>query len=450
VEVKDRQANFEPFSGRLLLAGQDGNSRALYEPFRKDFQPRVGFAWQAPYQFVIRGAYTISSFMEGTGTNLRLPLNPPFNAEFEGRYDNPTLSLPGSTSSDGLSALQRQDPFRGTNIRLWDPFVRPANTQQWNFTMEKQISNLLVGSVGYVGQKGHHLVVPMPYFQRQLVGQGESGNPITLPSPYLSGNPQLANITQISGTESNGNQQYHALQATATKRLGQGLEFQTNYTFAKGLSDAIGYYGEGGQAGSQSAYWQYLYNRRAEWGPTYFDVRHTFNFSHVWAIPVGKGQRWGDNWNSVLTAFAGNWQLGGILTLRSGFPLTIQGPDNSGTLSRGARASVIGQGGNTLENVGPGAKWFDTSPYVAAARGTLGTAGVGTERGPGWKTYDISVQKQFPFKERFRFEVRGEAINLFNTPQFNAPVRGVTSATFAEITSAQYERQVSLALRFHF
>ncbi|MBK9166267.1 MAG: TonB-dependent receptor [Bryobacterales bacterium] len=443
IEVADRQSNFEPFSGRLLLAGQDGNSRALYEPYRKDFQPRIGFAYTMG-NFVARGAYTMSSFMEGTGTNLRLPFNPPFNAEFEGRYDSPAFNLPLSTASEGLTALRQVDPFARVNIRLWDPFVRPANTQQWNFTLERQLPGQMVATAGYVGQKGHHLVVPMPYFQRRLLpGGGVEA------SPYLRDNPQLANIAQISGTESNGNQQYHGLQATMRKRMTGGLEFQANYTFSKGMSDAIGYYGEGGQAGSQSAYWQYLYDRRAEWGPTYFDARHMFNITHVWELPFGKGKAMGSDMPGFAQAVLGNWQIGGILTLRGGFPLTMRAPDNSGTLSRGARADRIAAGG-TLSEVGRGSRWFDTTAYRIPAGGTLGSAGNGTERGPGLKTYDVSVQKQFPIKERMYMELRGEAFNLTNTPIFNGPNRSANSPAFGEVAGAQGERQIQLALRFHF
>ncbi len=444
VEVNDRQANFEPFSGKLLLAGQDGNSRALYEPFKKDFQPRVGFAWTFLPQTVIRGAYTLSSFMEGTGTNLRLPFNPPFNAEFEGRYDRADLNLPLSNASQGLTALRQADPFSRVNIRLWDPFVRPANTQQWNLTLERQLPGHVVLTAGYVGQKGHHLVVPMPYFQRQLLPDGT-----TRPSPYLSGNPQLANIAQISGTESNGNQQYHALQMMARKRMSSGLEFQASYTFSKGMSDAIGYYGEGGQSASQSAYWQNLYDRKGEWGPTYFDARHMFTFTHVYELPFGRGKRFGTDMHPVLMGILGNWQLGGILSLRTGFPLTIQGPDNSTTNSRGPRADRIAAGG-TIGDVGRGTKWFDTTAYRIPASRTFGSTGIGTERGPGLKQYDFSVQKQFPMGDRYRFEFRAEFFNLTNTPQFSSPVRAVQSATFGEITGAQGERQGQLALKFYF
>jgi hypothetical protein len=444
VEVADRQSNFEPFSGRQMLAGQDGNSRALYEPFKKDFQPRVGFAFTPAAlgkKTVFRGAYTISSFMEGTGTNLRLPLNPPFNVEFESIYDGPT---PGQTTDQGFTTVSALNPYVGSNIRLWDPFVRPANVQQWSFIIEQQLPAQTVLSVGYIGQHGTHLIVPMPYFQRILNPDGTA-----TPSPYLSGNPQLSRIAQISGTEACGNQRYDSLQIQLRKRYSQGFEYQLSYTFSKGMSDAIGYYGEGGQAGSQSAYWQYLYNRRAEWGPTYFDAKNMFTFVHVYDLPFGKGKTYGSGWSPVVDGVLGGWQLGGILTLRSGFPLTIQGRDDSGTTSRGPRADRIGDGEGSRQ-VGLGTSWFDKSAFRQPARGTLGNSGVGVVRGPGLAQYDLSVQKNFPIRERYRLEFRAEFFNLTNTPHFQTPVRNVTSATFGEITSAQGERNVQFALKLSF
>ena len=85
---------------------------------------------------MFRGAYTISSYLEGTGTNLRLPLNPPFEPEFETNYNTPAhLRLPGSTLDQGLSLISAKNPYAGATIRLWDPNVRPADVQQWNLTV---------------------------------------------------------------------------------------------------------------------------------------------------------------------------------------------------------------------------------------------------------------------------------------------------------------------------
>ena len=109
----------------------------LYNAYKKDFQPRIGFAYTPDMlskKLVFRGAYTISSYLEGTGTNLRLPLNPPFEQEFEDNYNiaGAQYALPGSTLDQGLSLLNPKNPYAGATIRLWDPFVRPAEVQQWN------------------------------------------------------------------------------------------------------------------------------------------------------------------------------------------------------------------------------------------------------------------------------------------------------------------------------
>lgn len=447
VEVEDRQSNFSPFSGTLELAGKDGNSRALYQSYKKDFQPRVGFAWTPKLlggKTVLRGAYTISSFMEGSGTNLRLPLNPPFNTEFETIYQasDPVIH---STTDQGLTVLQSKDPYKGATIRLWDPFVRPAETQQWNFTAERELPGNIVLSAGYVGQHGTHLIVPMPYFQRRLLPDGS-----TLPSQYLSGNPALATIAQISGTESDGNQRYDSLQVSGRKRLSAGLEFQASYTWSKGMSDAIGYYGEGGQAGSQSAYWQNLYNRKAEWGPTYFDLQHNFTFSYVYELPFGKSKQFGSGWNPLVNGVLGGWQTGGILSLHTGFPITIQDSDRSGTNSRGARADRVADGNDGPKTVGPDGVWFNTSAFQPTKVGTFGNSGVGIIRGPGLERFDLSLQKQFAIRESKRLEFRAETFNLTNTPTFSSPNRNVNSSQFGQIRGSQGERNVQFALKLYF
>src|SRR5438046_8059712 len=116
-------------------------------------------------------------------------------------YNTPSDSLPGSNLAQGLSVLNPLDPLKGATIRLWDPNVRPAEVQQWNLTLEFQLPASNVLSVGYVGQHGTHLVVAMPYFQKQIInGQIVQG-------PYLAGNPDLVSkISQISGTCSCANQ----------------------------------------------------------------------------------------------------------------------------------------------------------------------------------------------------------------------------------------------------
>jgi len=340
--------------------------------------------------------------------------------------------------------LTAKDPYAGLNVRLWDREVRPAHVQQWSFLIERQLPAEAVLSIGYVGQHGTHLVVAMPYFQKRLLPGGA-----TQPSPYLAGNPQLKSITQISGTETNGNQRYDSLQLNVRKRLTAGLEYLMSYTWSKTMSDSIGFYGSGGQAGPASAYWQNLYDKRSEWGPAFFDVTHNFTCSFVYDLPLGRNKSFGGSWPAAVDMVLGNWQLGGILTLRGGFPMTVQARDLSGTVSRGPRADRI-RDGKVSGGVGPGAAWFDTSAFLQPVAGTFGNSGNGVVRGPGMRNFDLSIQKVIPVTESKKFELRGDFFNLTNTPLFQRPDMNVASATFGEILSSQSERQVQLALKFYF
>ena len=90
VEKDNRQANFDLTNAAQLLAGQAGNSRALYDSFYKGWEPRVGFAFRQGNRWVYRGGYAVSQYMEGTGANQRLPLNPPFFFESQVDYDRTT------------------------------------------------------------------------------------------------------------------------------------------------------------------------------------------------------------------------------------------------------------------------------------------------------------------------------------------------------------------------
>lgn len=448
VEVKDRQVNFGLFSGQPEFAGQNGNSRGLYAPYKKDFQPRIGFAWtpsMSGNKLVLRGAFTISSFMEGTGTNLRLTMNPPVNSEFEAVYQSALSNLPGSTVDQGF--VGSRGAFVGANIRLWDPNVRPAEVEQWNLTAEYQLPGSNVLSVGYIGQHGTHLIAAMPFLQKQLITPGQA--PIA--SPYLAGNPDLVSqITQISGTQSGANQAYNALQTSLHKRFSMGIEYQISYTWSHAMSDSIGYYGDSGQSGSQSAYMQNLYDRRAEWGPQLADAKHNFVASYYYELPVGKGRKFGAGMAKPIDYVVGGWQMGGSFSAHTGFPLTIKATDHSGTLARSARAQVIGTPHDS-HIVGPGNHWLDVSAYAQAANFTFGNAGPGVVRGPGAAIFNLSLSKRFPVTEHKWFEIRGEAFNLANTPIFNSPIsQTITSATFGEISTTSGERNVQIAAKFYF
>lgn len=452
-EVANRQSNFGLISGTVYLAGQSGcaynNCEALYNQYNgiTNFQPRIGLAWNPWKNTVVRSAYTLSNYLEGTGTNLRLPINPPFAHETSAVYTS--LPFPGSTLDQGFSTLQASsNPYSDATIRLWDPNVRPAVSNQWNFTIQQQFTNSLTLQVGYVGQRTTHLMVPMAYFQSEMLSNGT-----VVPSPYLSGNPYVYDvISQISGTESNGNQSYNSLQAVLQKRLSGGLEGSVAYTYSKCMTNSSGYYGNwDGQTTPTSPYWQNIYDMKAEWGPCYYDVAHVLTSYATYDLPIGRGKSIGNNMNRVADAFIGGWQANAILTLHTGFAITLNGPDASGTGSRGARPDciappdVLGYQNSPLG----GYQWFSPDSYTAPAPGTFGSCGVGTVRGPGLHTLDFSLGKYFTFTEHTKLQFRAEAVNLTNTPVLNTPNASLGS-TMGLIQSSQLPRQVQLALKLYF
>ena len=460
VEVQNRQVNFAPISGQIQFAGQPciyNDCRGLYNSHNSglDFQPRIGFAWMPSFlggRTVVRGAYTISSYLEGTGINLRLPMNPPFTRpEFETDYYG--SNLPATRIEEGL--LPPADPFQNAVLRLWDPDTQPAISQQWNVVLQHQFDNTTTLQVGYVGQHGTHLMVPMPYLQKQLHADGS----IT-PSHFLSGNPELqSKISRINGTAAVGNMRYDALQAVLERRLNIGLTGQIAYTYSKCLTDSSGYYGSwGAQTTSASPYWQNLYDQRAEWGPCYYDVTHSLSSYAIYELPIGRKRKWGKSLPPFINAAIGAWQLGVIVQLHGGFALTIPDLDDaSGTNSQGSRANcvapphVLGKRSafDTITGQFLGFQWFDPASYGPAAPGTFGTCGVGTVRGPGLRTADLSLQKEFPFSESKKLEFRAEFINFTNTPILNSP-NTVLGPNLGLIDNSQGERNIQFAMKLYF
>jgi hypothetical protein len=223
------------------------------------------------------------------------------------------------------------------------------------------------------------------------------------------------------------------------------------------MTDSIGYFGSGGQATPASAYWQNLYDRGAEWGPCYYDVTHLLSGSAVYQLPLGRNKRWGKNLNSFVNAVIGNWQVGSIVQAHGGFPLTIFSDDASGTNSRGSRANcnasphVFGRKPAFDASSGQfiGFQWFDPASYGPAVPGTFGTCGVGTVRGPGLRTADLSVQKEFPLSESKSLEFRVEFFNVTNTPILNSPST-LLNYKLGLVDRSQGERNIQFALKFSY
>ena len=512
-EVHNRVVNFNLMTGALELPGQNGNSRALYNNYLGigDWLPRIGFAWSPSAlhgKTVIRGGYAVSSYLEGGGSNEELTQNVPFGVLQQSAIKGPIQSGFGAVSTCTNITI---DCYKGIRIRIFDQHYRPALAEQWNFTIQHQITNTLTFQVGYVGQHGLHLLNFEDVAQR--VGLNAAGQ-IAKPGEvivsqragtYLGGGGAAcgAVLSQcgtpgslyqadqngaLAGTNmSNASQHYNALQAVLQKRMGSGLDAQVSYTFSKCLSDSPGYFGTGwGSTQAQSSGgqpgWQNIFDPRASYGPCYFDQTHILTSYATYQLPFGRGKQFGKDMNPVVNAIIGNWEVGGIVTLHTGNALTLNNfggwgvggnTSNTNGIEPQTLSGVPNCNGpvrvlnkyvpaNPATNTPAYVQYFDPTNVSVPAAGTFGTCGIGNIRGPGYANVDFAFHKAFPFMESKRLEFRMETLNLFNRPVytfFGGPANGsfdpgsgnaTTNGNFGHFSGSQGARQIQLALKFIF
>jgi hypothetical protein len=418
-------------NGQIVQLGVNGVPRGLRNPYRKDFEPRLGFSYSLDgnSQTVVRGAYGITFVpLQFLTPAFAMGNNPPnYVAEtFVGSTPIPNLTLANGFPS-GLGTTSTTLSTISTAFR--DPYI-----QQWNLAVERKIAPDTILEITYLGTKGTRLAYTMN-INASPAGPGN----IQAKRPYPS-------YGAISSLNSFATTDYDSGVVKVQRRLNHSVTFLASYTFAKSLAmpdqSLVG-------DGASSVSVRNPLDPQADRGRDVFDIRHRVAASAVWDLPIGRGQLIGHNWPGYLEQTLGSWRFNAILNLMSGYPLTAAlGYDNANTGdSTQDRPDVIGNPNNGPRKVN---EWFNTAAFAAPPQYSYGSEGTNIINGPPQKQLDIALSRAWKLYEGVNLQFRGDFFDITNTPQFNQPGSTYGTSTFGVISSAGDPREIQFAAKIVF
>jgi hypothetical protein len=439
-EAHNYWVNFAPTSGSVEIAGQNNVSKtANWFTDYGSIAPRVGFAYTVDTKTVVRGGYGIFYDPQANqGTTIRQERQWPFDLVYA---TAPGSFFPANTVSQGfltptqIPAATFANPF-GT-LKGIDANFKNASAQQFNLSVQRQLTSTSSFTAGYVGSLTHHLSWNQPLDQ-PTPGPGN----IQARRPY---NVQYPNVTAISFYRSVGFSDYNSLQTSFQQRLTHGLFLTANYVWAHAMDNAPY---DGGADGPIP---QDPLNRAADYGNSDNDIHSRLNLYGSYELPFGPGRSFLNTNSFVNRAILGGWRLNGIVVAQSGLPFTVT--INGTATNTGA--------GSSRANVLPGVPqypaqktiqaWFNTAAFASPTAYNYGNVARNTLRGPREINVDSSLEKNTPMFRETSLLFRVEFFNLLNHPQFVIPGAVINAGGAGTITATSNSaRQMQGALRYNF
>src|SRR5581483_221520 len=367
---------------------------------------------------VIRGGFGIYYNPNQTNSQTFLNTNPPF-ANYITYTCSPTSAVNAYTNPTCGNGVPPSPTIITDN---WD--LKTPRMNQWSFGVEQSLWRNAGLEVQYLGSHSYHLdrsyYNNVPYFPGP--GSIQSRRP----------NQLFGNIRTISNDEISN---YEGLSVVVRQRFSKGLTFLASYTWSHSLDVSTDSNGGGAPMNP--------YNWRLDYGNSNWDLRHRFVVSYNYEVPFFKNSR------ALLRNTLGNWQLNGISIMQSGFPFNVTyGTDTANTQSGGSnRPNLVS---TPTDNCGDGhlVGCINAAAFVAPTLYMYGNAGRNLLVGQHPLTTDLSLFKNFSIRERARFELRFEAFNVTNSPEFNNPSATFGTSSFGNITGTSIDnREIQLGGR---
>ena len=395
---------------------------SLVNPDRNNFAPRVGIAWKAAKNTVVRAGYGINYNTSAyNAIALQMAYQPPF-AFTETNLGTATTALP-ITNAFGNAPADTT-----TNNYAVDKNYRMGYVQIWNLDIQRVLKRDIVVNVSYTGTKGTRLDI--------LTAPNRTATGLLLPGvqPFLL-------------ETSLGDSIMHSGSISVQKRMSGGISLGGRYVFSKSIDDAstVGGAGGGGVVAQDPN------DIAAERGLSSFDRRQQLTGNFNFEFPFGMNKKWLNTKGTASSVF-GDWSLSGSYTIESGTPFTPRIIGSFADVARGTNGTLRADYNGlpvTLANPGIN-EWFNTAAFEAPAPGTYGDAGRNSVIGPGAVILNMALAKDFSFSDTRNLEVRWQASNALNTPQFTTIDTVVSSPTFGKVVGVGSMRTMQLVARFRF
>lgn len=457
-EVQNRWGTFNPHVvntgqyappntlGAMSYGGQYG--RKDIQNSASEWMPRIGLVYAPSQRWALRASYGITDAPWSTdpySAAYGVGLNP----QGSKGYGSGTAFQLRNGPGPGAVVYPSESNLSNSQFNYQDvsyfPEHRPVTYyQEALLSVQHEMPGQILLDVSYVFTKGTHLGFARDINQVPEGKLSPSGTWYSSESPYPLFN-------SIAGSLYDGYSNYNALQVRAEKRLSHGLSFVFNEAFAKTMDSGTG---SGNSTGVDV--WQNAYNVAANYGLSTLDVKNTINGSATYELPFGQGRMVG--LHGMADEALGGWRVTGVYQIHSGIPFTVNTSNNGQDLS-GSGANQCGCGFEWLPNVvGPPSlghpshfnpsidPWYNDAAFQTPASGTFGNETRNTLIGPNWRDLDLSLDKVFALPRGVRFDVRADAFNSFNHPNFSQPNEGTgTGVTYNLPTGTSAPQQITSA-----
>ena len=434
-----------------LFYGDPGIPNSFTSRKLANFSPRLGMVYNpdgnGKTTFRVGGGILYDSVATFIPYRM-VAQNPPFGPQVTNtngpyQFGNPWSTVPGGNPFP-LPPPGKNVIFSPANAEVFlPPHIQPPNVAQWNVSVQHRFGSDWVLSISYLGNKTSHLWIgnetnPAVYIPGLCAGKPCSSTSNTQSRRVFSlANPAAGQYySQMVIADDGINSNYNGMLTSIEHRFAHNYTLLANYTWSKCLGIAPVTSLSGGVVQDPN-------NVRGDYGPCSYDAPHLFNASMVIATRFGGG--------GLMSHLLSSWQIAPLVRYQSGLPVSpVTGKDNSLTGVNNDRPNVVSSTQYTGAPHGLFYQYINPQLYTANAIGTYGNAGHNSLRGPGFFDVDLAVSRTFKIYERLTLDVRAEAFNVLNHPNFMTPNANVSSSSFGQITTAFDPRILQAAVKVIF